>query len=387
MKKNRIILCLIIVATGIYVSFFGGYISYGLFFGSLLIPILSLIYIIYVYIRCRIYQLIDHKTVVKEEHVPYKFILANEDFMSFTSVFVSFRDDYSTVDSINVDKNYYLLPGDRVEQNTSICCHYRGEYLVGAEYVYVEDYLNLFRFRFEAPSPIMVRVLPRIIHLDSLHIGVELEGRSRNNVITSAQKVPDIEIRNYVPGDERKMIHWKSVAKQQKLMTRKYTEDPKTEIVLHIDLTKKDTNDLDRMIIEDKIIETTLAICDYYYRCDIPVVCMCDDGGLKSRNIISKSDFDGLFNFCTYVYFKASLSIGSVLAESSKLIRNRTANIIITHTMSDSLICECYRMLELDNDISVIYIGSDEVSEFTSKLDKRIRFCQITLHQEITEVI
>lgn len=387
MKINRIIVSLIIIASGVFVSFYGGYISYGLFIGSLLIPLLSLLYIIYVYIRCRIYQIIDHKTVVKEEHVPYKFILANEDYISYTNLFVKFRHDFSTVDDMNIDKNYYLLPGDRVEQNTSICCHYRGEYLVGAEYVYVEDFLNLFRVRFEAPSPITVRVLPRIIRLDSLNIGIELEGRSRNNVISIAQEVPDIEIRNYVPGDERKMIHWKSVAKQQKLMTRKYTEDPKTELILHVDLAKHETSELNRMIIEDKIIETVLAISDFYYRSNIPMTCMFDDNGLKTMHIISKSDFDHLFELCTYVRFKAEMGIGRVLSESSKITASRTANIIVTHILSNELLYECYAMLQLDNDISIIYIGSDEVNEFISKIDKRIGFRQIFLNQEIKEVI
>ncbi len=387
MKKNRIIVALIIIASGVFVSFYGGYISYGLFIGSLLIPILSFIYIIYVYIRCRIYQIIDHKTVVKEEHVPYKFILANEDIISYTNLFVRFRDDFSTVDDMNIDKNYYLLPGDRVEQNTSICCHYRGEYLVGAEYVYVEDYLNLFRVRFEAPSPITVRVLPRIVRLDSLNIGIELEGRSRNNVISIAQQVPDVEIRNYIPGDDRKMIHWKSVAKQQKLMTRKYTEDPKTELILHVDFSKYDTSEQNRIIIEDKVIETVLAISDYYYRNHIPMICMFDDGGLKTMNIISKADFDQLFELCTFVRFRAEMGIGRVLSESSRITANRTANIIVTHMLSDELLYECYGMLELDNDISILYIGSDDVSEFTSKLDKRLVFRQIFLNKEIKEVI
>ncbi len=387
MKKNRIIVSLIIIACGVFVSFFGGYISYGLFIGSLLIPILSLMYIFYVYLRCRIYQIIDHKTVVKEEHVPYKFILANEDYISYTHLFVRFRDDFSTVDDMNIDKSYCLLPGDRVEQNTSICCHYRGEYLVGAEYVYIEDYLNLFRVRFEAPSPITVRVLPRIVRLDSLNIGIEVEGRSRNNVIPIAQEVPDIEIRNYVPGDERKMIHWKSVAKQQKLMTRKYTEDPKTELIVHVDLSRHETSELNRMIIEDKLIETLLAISEYYYRNSIPMTCKFDDNGLKTMHIISKADFDQLFELCTFVRFRSEIGIGRVLSESSRATSSRTANIIITHTISNELLYECYAALELDNDISIIYIGSDGVNEFTTKLDKRIAFRQIFLNQEIKEVI
>lgn len=387
MIKNRIILIFVIIASGVFASFYGGYVSRGIFYVSLMLPVISFIYMLYVHFRCRVYQLIDHKTIVKEEQVPYRFILANEDIIAYTNVFVSFRSDFSKVDNIQMDKNYSLVPGERIVQNTSICCHYRGDYVVGAEYVYITDYLNLFCIQFEAPSPITVHVLPRVLHLESLRIGVELEGKSRLTPYSSSERVMDVEVRNYVPGDERKMIHWKSVARQNKLMTRKYTEDPKMEIVLFIDFTRKDCEDLERMIIEDKIIEATLAICDYYYRNDIIVRCLYDMKGIKSTSIMSKSDFDQLFELCTNIYFKAEHKISHILAASNHIADGQNCNIIITHEMTDELITTTYEKLKLNDEVTILYIGSEDISEQVSKLDNRIVFRQISLWQEITEVL
>ena len=387
MIRNRIILCLVIVATGVFVSFFGGSISYGLFYTSLLVPVVSFAYMLYVHFRCRIYQLIEHKTVVKGEHIPYQFILSNEDVIAFTNIYVSFRTDFSEVDHVDADKTYCLLPQERCEQNTSICCHYRGEYLVGAEYVYITDYLNLFRIRFEAPSPITVHVMPRVLRLQQLRIGEEMEGKKSTSRAEIEQNVPDVEIRNYIAGDERRMIHWKSVAREHKLMTRKYTKEPKSEITLYLDLTKKEATLLEQMQIEDKMIELVLAISDYYHRANTPIQCIYESNGFKEQKIMSKSDFDRLYEMCNTVYFRSKILIHHLLEQTTNLTKNTTWGVVITHSLTDELIIACYEKIRLGCIITILLVSSEDYKDKIQKLDARIHFHQIQLQQEITEVI
>ncbi|ABX43718.1 protein of unknown function DUF58 [Lachnoclostridium phytofermentans ISDg] len=387
MRRNRMLLYLFIILTGIFVSYYGGYVSYGLFFFSLSIPIVSYIYLIYVYLRFRIYQFIEHKTMVKGEHISYQFLLTNEDYMTFSNVNVSFKSDYSTVENISSDRSYCLLPGEKIEQATTICCHYRGEYRIGIDKVTVTDYLNLFHLVYNAPSAIQAKVLPRIIRLNSLKLYKETEGKTLELNPVLNQNVPDVEIRRYEPGDEPKRIHWKASAKLKTLVTRKYTQEPKTEVYLYVDFEKKNSDEVSRVILEDKIIETALALCDFFYRCNTPVRVIYDIAGIKILNISGKQDFDQFYQLCTDVYFRARHSISSLLMESCNLLKNTSFSIILTHTFSEDIVKASYHMVSLGNEVAILYFGEDDVSKLSIKLDSRIYFQQIIPNQEISEVL
>lgn len=387
MIKNRLILLLFIIGTAVFGSFYGGYVSYGLFYFSLSIPIISLIYLIYVYFSFRVYQLIGHKTVVKGEHISYRFILSNEFFLAFTNVRVTFKEDYSKVENISSDSSHCLLPGDRVEQETTLSCYYRGEYLVGAEYIYVTDYLNLFEMKYLAPSQITVKVLPRIVRLKHLKIATESEGKNQKYNPVVMQRVPDVEVRNYVPGDSRKMIHWKSAAKQQILMTRKYTVEPKTELVIIMDFRKKEIDEKKRVILEDKMIETCLSISDFYYRSNTPMKLIYDHKGINSMNVIKKIDFDQFFGLCTDVVFRAQNAIEQLMEYSNRIVHTRMYQLVITHFLTDELIRACYMNVQLGNDVVVIYVGDEPTSSILDKIDNKITFINIGSEEDITQVL
>ncbi len=387
LHRNRLIMLLFIILTGVFGSYYGGYVSYGLFYFSLLIPVISLIYLAYVYFRFRVYQLIDHKTVVKGEHVPYQFILSNEDFLAFTNVRVTFKEDYSKVENVTSDTSHCLLPGDRFEQETTLSCFYRGEYLVGAEYVYVTDYLNLFEMKYLAPSPITVKVLPRVIRLKNLKIVTESEGKTQKYNPVVDQRVPDVEVRNFVPGDSRKMIHWKTAARQNKLMVRKYTEEPKTEIVITMDFRKKEIGERERFILEDKMIETFLSISEFYYRNNTPIKVIYDNKNISYMNVIKKNDFDRLFELCTEIYFRAKSSTEQLMEYSNRILQNRMYQVVLTHCLDEDLVRACYNNVRLGNDLVVIYIGDEPTSHIQDKLDNKITFIHIPSEEDITSIL
>ncbi|MFQ7550835.1 MAG: hypothetical protein ACLRMZ_11630 [Blautia marasmi] len=90
MKKAACLL--FIIGSTVLVSFQGKAVSYLLFYFSLLLPLLALLYSLYVYFRFKIVQDVSH-LVVKGEKVPYRLILGNEDFLPFTDITLHFYTD------------------------------------------------------------------------------------------------------------------------------------------------------------------------------------------------------------------------------------------------------------------------------------------------------
>ncbi|HAU88494.1 MAG TPA: hypothetical protein DCW90_24390, partial [Lachnospiraceae bacterium] len=166
MKEVRIGVILCILLSGFFVTFYGGTIPYRFFQCSLLVPVLCLIYTAYVYARFKIYQEVEHNTLVKEEIADYTIQVGNEDYIMYEHIKLNFYEDNSRVLDVEPFRESYLLPGEKKEYKTSVLCRYRGNYAIGVKSVQVTDFMHLFSITYPIKEPYNVTVLPKTISLD-----------------------------------------------------------------------------------------------------------------------------------------------------------------------------------------------------------------------------
>lgn len=388
MLRNRILLMLFILGSGILVGFRGGSVSYLLFYSSLILPVLALMNVFLVYLKFCIYQSIESKVLIKEERVPYLFKLSNEDFISYTKIQVNFMKDYADVENMDQATNYSLLPGEEIHKETKICCHYRGEYKVGIDYVTVSDFLSLFQFTYACNSTIEVKVLPRILHLSKLAIAPRSEDiKKQQYLIQSKQVIPDVEVRMYQPTDTPKMIHWKATARQGQLLTRKYTDDPKSELVLLIDLQRINVKEKERMMIEDKIIEAALAIADYFVRNHTPVSVIFDSTGVEKIHIYSKDDLNQFYKFCSEVRFHSKLTGDALLALSMQESDHKKYSMLLTGSVDEELCKASYQYIAFENELNIILVGEKNQQEIIDHIPDRVNLYRIRNTQEVQDVL
>ena len=388
MLRNRILFILFILGSGILVGFKGGSLSYCLFYSSLTLPILSIIYVFFVYLKFCIYQKIDSKILVKEERVPYLFKLSNEDFITYTKIRVNFMKDYSDVEYMDQATTYCLLPGEEIHKETKLCCHYRGEYKVGIDYVTVADFLNIFQITYACSSAIEVKVLPRVLHLSKLVITPRSEDIKKHQYVLQAKQViPDVEVRKYQSSDSPKMIHWKATARQGQLLTRTYTDEPKTELVLLLDLQRCAVLDKERVIMEDKLIEAALAIVDYFVRNHTPVSVILDSSGVYKMKIYSKDDFNQFYQFCSEVRFQSQLTSDALLMLSIQEADTKKYGMLLTGSMDDDLCKAAYHYISLENELNIVLVGEAYHEEILHKISERVNLFRISNSQEVKDVL
>ena len=152
MKYRRVIFFLLWGLSLVAISFYGGAISYGLFFGLTMIPVISFIYIFCVYIQFEIYQEIESSTIVCRQPMPYYFVLQNSTYYAFAGISTRLFSGLSYVMEMPDDVEYELLPGDRHTFYTKLICKYRGEYEVGVKEILITDFLGLFQYRYVIPG-------------------------------------------------------------------------------------------------------------------------------------------------------------------------------------------------------------------------------------------
>lgn len=388
MQKRRLVLYGIIVISTIVVSMYGGTVARLFFFTSLLLPILSWAYLFYVYVRFRIYQIIDTKTMVKGEHIPYYFQLSNEDYITYTNVRVSFVKQYAVVESLKEEDTYCLLPGESIKRETTIYCKYRGEYSVGIDTVIVRDLFQLFELQYQCDSKINVRVLPRVVEVSELSIAPEdVDLKEQLQRMTRNEVIPDVELRKYVVGDPRKRIHFKASARMQQWMTRKYMEEPKSEIIYVMDLVPTKKQEPTKIMIEDQVIECSLAIINYFCRQQTPTKVVYGTEQVEVVTIHSKQDFDGFYGMVSEVRFRSNYSLAQLLVQCARRLHTIGYYVVVTANLEASFLRSIEDILSYGNDVTIIYVGEESAIENMSQIDQRIHFYKLPLEKQISEVL
>jgi uncharacterized protein (DUF58 family) len=94
------------------------------------------------------------------------------------------------------------------------------------------DPLGLLRRSVTWPDVTELYVHPKTVSLDGLGSGFlrDMEGRTTNDTSTS-----DVELhtlRDYVPGDDRRYVHWRTSARSGKLMVRQFVDTRRSHVAL-----------------------------------------------------------------------------------------------------------------------------------------------------------
>ena len=100
---------------------------------------------------------------------------------------------------------------------------YKGEYRCGVKNIYVSSLFRFFRVRIGVGREASVIVLPRRLTIEPTrerYVG-ETSAAS-NDTISGTDSAEITEIKEYVPGDPMRNIHWKLSGKTQELMTKHF---------------------------------------------------------------------------------------------------------------------------------------------------------------------
>lgn len=107
----------------------------------------------------------------------------------------------------------------------SVAFRYKGEYFCGVRYLYVGGLLRFFRIRIKLPEDKngTVTVLPRRISAElSPERYINEASVVSDAAVTGTDSAELAEIKEYVPGDPIRNIHWKLSTKVEELMTKHF---------------------------------------------------------------------------------------------------------------------------------------------------------------------
>ncbi len=388
MKWRRIILLLLWILSLVGISFYGGAISYGLFWGITLLPVLSLVYLLFVFMQFRIYQEIGSRIVVCKQPVPYFFVLQNETVYAFAGLSVRLFTDFSYVTDIENYKEYELLPGDKYTYHTTLICKYRGEYEVGVKDIIITDFFRLFRIRYKNPGAVKAVVYPRIVRKKELESIKDFIHMSTRETVLN-QTVPDVVTRDYVAGDALKRIHWKVSAREQKLKTRTMLGERKQEILLLYDTKRYSEKEQEYLPAENQILELVLALGLFFAEKNITYTVIHGQEGMRTKLVEGLGHFEQLYEETAHVIFDARENVTNLAKEwfESRGHWNAETLIVVAQEPEGELL-RLLQILAGEGYTVVLYVVTDkDISEYIRQSNGRMIIVAISVEGNLEEIL
>lgn len=374
MMRNRIIWIALWLLSLVVISFYGGTISYGFFYTMTLIPVFSLLYLLYIYIFFRIYQYTDGRDFVVNDAIPYSFKLINEYHLPFAGIRVKFFSPFSTINDLSDKTEYELMPGSGIIRETTLICHYRGEYEIGIKEVIVTDYFRLFSITYRNNECKRVIVKPQLVRLKSL-------GSFQMNTNESLVKADKLDVvsREYVQGDDVRFINWSQSARTGNLMTREKIGEEGSGVAIIMDACRYSQGPHIYLPVENKILELTIAIAMFFCEKGILVTehhMNPRDGvggsfsdtnkmaGVIQNHVYNNQQFETFYNNMSSVSFDVDNTqelLFSALMRNDEIMCNSVVYMVLPNwsAAADAM----SRKLAEQNKNTIIYLISDDINQ------------------------
>ena len=327
----RIIYAVLFIAAFVFSSFYGGYVPEFIRYTLMCVPALLLIYLCVVYMRMRQKQTIQDMFIVKGEPVDYTFTVKNRDIIPYLDLRVHFYENTADISILEQASRLDILPFSTISFKGKIICKYAGVYNVGVNTIEIPDFFHVFRLKYRCRKPVKVHVRPRKIHITSIKSCISAKNnRNPYGHYVIGNDVCGSSIRNYIPGDSMKMIHWKNTAKIHELVTKQNEEIFEESTALIIDTRVLKIGITDRIIIADKILHSIVAIAESFANDNMKLEIYYKNMGCTHKIYIgSVLDFERFYETCQDITFLETHSAAGLISEVLKMNEGHSRNMVI----------------------------------------------------------
>lgn len=391
MRMRRCILGICWLLSLIVISLYGGTVSYGIFFGLTLIPFISFLYILFVWIFHRIYQEIGSRNIVCGQSVPYYFVLKNESFFAFAGIKVFFFSDFSYVEELPEEIEYELLPGEQYKYETSFVCKYRGEYEVGIKEIIISDFLGLFAVKFAIQGTKKVIAAPKLIQLNELKSVSDISAMMQRESVRTTEL--DAVTREYVTGDALKQINWKATARERKLMSRRPIGEEKRGVALVFDTKRYSEDARIYLPIENKMLEIVLALSLFMSKSNTSVSYFYhesdDRADIRQGSLNGVGDIEGFYARIRELHFDQNVDMR---ADFLRILQNgalmdKAIVFLVLHEVDRDILKMTYQLAENDTYVICYVVTDENIEDHCALSDLNRRIIAITPEDELEEVL
>lgn len=370
------------------ITYYGGVISYSLFYACAAFPFICGVYLFYVYRRFTIFQSIDSRNIISGQAVPYSFTLHNDDITVYTGIEIRMFSNYFHIDNMDDNIKYRLFPGDRVRLDTKLTCKYRGEYNVGVKEIVVYDFFGFFCIRYPVPTSIRALVTPRIIVISEPRTILQLNSILEKESIHEKKEM-DVVVRDYAYGDSIRKIHWKQTARTQSLKVRNEIGIRKQTMMILFSAQRISTEESNYLPVENKVLETVIALLYYFALQNTEIQLLWRDESLKKRDIMSIKYFDMAFQELSYISFHEKYDFLQTVGDVQRagMMMDSTVLFFVTAKLEWELLTFLSSLANEGKIIIIYVITKEDISKQIAENGLRMHIFAIDPEQDLSGVL
>ena len=198
-------------------------------------------------------------------------------------------------------------------------------------------------------------------------------------------RVPNGELRDYLPGDDLRRINWKVSALQGRPVLRVVEPEDRDELVLLPDARAELPGGAAGWLAADSVLEGTLALADHMLRRGLPLrvlpylereLTVRDQEGMKRLQAL-----------CAGRFFTGSQRPDALMEMDLARSRSGRSYVLITWLMDEALLRRAARCQELGAELTLIYVGSDPAAAEMASTMQWLHFHRITERQDILTLL
>ena len=327
-----------------------------LFVVLLILPILSLLYLLLTFFPLKYYQDFSTEHPMKGESVIYRLSLANETLLPLHYLTVEFKTIHPFMEEVLPQFTTYIRARNRIESVYEIHCPFRGIYTVGLESLASEDPLHFFVFRRRVWYRTFY-VYPRVLPLRSFSTGMERGERLAQGSSTGA--VPDYalfsRLRSYRYGESLRHVAWKKFASTGTPFLKEYDTSAEPGVTIYFDLRQTRLTGLRALETEDVSIDILVALVKYYLDQGVPVTVRAPGRSVYTFRGNSQSSFQAFYTSTMELIFQPTISPGALyhLDKQSGGFESTSA-IIISHLFDPEVFSTVDESLTGDTSVALV---------------------------------
>jgi uncharacterized protein (DUF58 family) len=305
--------------------------------------LLSLVSLLYSGSKFKYLQTMSPQHGVKGDTLQYRLEVHNDGMIPIPYLGVTYDSIESILAGVPADTAISLLPHRKGECAEDIYCRFRGRWPVGFKKVEIRDFFDLFSFTMDAEKflshkPISLLVRPRVLSLDHLpmrrkHDDGPMETAPRNTDDTALLS----DVRRFREGDSMKRIHWKLTARQREIMVKNYEENSMPDLLLYMDARASGLSLLDRVSLEDTLVECATAVVHYLLGHFLPAsFIFYADKRVQLRGS-RPEHFQSFYSVLSEMHFDGIYPAEDILMNDMQLITQSSNLFLIAFAISDKL--------------------------------------------------
>lgn len=239
--KRAVVYALLLVFGLIFTQALRAKASALLFWFLVLMPIVSVLYVLVGKALIRIYVGSDNTKVEKLQPVEYEMRIINAS--PFAYPFIEAVISVPQKDGVRCTEQSLTMSlaplGSYIVKHTTNF-KYRGTYEIGVRCLYISDFLGLFAIRLDVDIYNNVLVFPRKLGMNmKMATSATDIPNDSPKLVFSTEKAEIGNIREYIPGDSLKSIHWKLSSKTpNNLMVKEFNTNTSQSAYILCDFSR-----------------------------------------------------------------------------------------------------------------------------------------------------